>query len=342
MSSAVPRDEEARIQAGAWIARLSLDSAAANGREGDDGGLAFDAWLAADPANAAAYRHALSLWHEFDARADDVLAELADANLDLPSAPVVTLVPRAARRPAAARWWVGAGGAALAAGLALAVMPNILTQPTVQTFATAKGQHQHVKLADGAAIDLDAETRISVAYSGSERRVTLAEGQAIFDVVHDEKRPFTVHAGGRVVRDVGTQFDVRKRGADVTVTVARGRVEISSEGGAALYHAIVLDPGQRVEIAASGAAQMSTVDPAETFAWRAGRLVYRDRPLDEVVADLNRQFVEQTQISDPELGRTPITGVIVLDNPRAVMARLSLMLPIRTVVSDKGLTLLRK
>jgi len=61
-----------------------------------------------------------------------------------------------------------------------------------------------------------------------------------------------------------------------------------------------------------------------------------------VVADLNRQFVEQTEIADPELGKLPITGVIVLDNPRAVMARLSLMLPVKAVPSDKGLMLLRK
>ena len=71
-------------------------------------------------------------------------------------------------------------------------------------------------------------------------------------------------------------------------------------------------------------------------------LVYRAQPLSEVVADLNRQFVEQTAIADPELARTPITGVIVLDNPRAVVSRLSLMLPIRALPSDKGLMLLRK
>ena len=75
---------------------------------------------------------------------------------------------------------------------------------------------------------------------------------------------------------------------------------------------------------------------------RAGRLVYRAQPLADVVADLNRQFVAQTQIADPELGRLPITGVIVLDNPSAVMARLSLMLPIRAVPSDQGLILHRK
>jgi transmembrane sensor len=323
-------------EAGAWIARLGDESAAA------DIGLEFDTWLVVDPANRAAYRHALSLWHEFDAHAEAVLGELADTNLEMPPAPVVTLVPRAARRSPPPRWWVGAGGAALAASLVLAVMPSVLTSPTVQTFVTAKGQHQHVALADGSIVDLDAETKLSVSFSHGERRLALSEGQAIFDVVHDESRPFTVHVGGHVVRDVGTQFDVRKRGADVTVTVAKGRVEISSEGGVTLSRAIFLDPGQRVEIEPSGIAQMSLVDPQETFSWRAGRLVYRDRPLAEVVADLNRQFVEQTQIADPELGKLPITGVIVLDNPRDVMARLSLMLPIRTVGSDKGLTLLRK
>lgn len=337
MSSPVSRDDEAMAQAGAWIARLGAGAADA----GD--GADFDAWLSADPGNRAAYRHALGLWHEFDARAQDVLAALSETtDLDLPPAPVVTLKPRVARRSPPSRWWVGAGGAALAAGLALAVMPSFLTGPQAQTFVTAKGQHQHIALADGTGIDLDAETRLSVTLSGSERRVALAEGQAIFDVVHDERRPFTVHAGGRVVRDVGTQFDVRKRGADLTVTVAKGRVEIGSEGAATLSRAIFLDPGQRLEIEPSGVAQMTLVDPQETFSWRSGRLVYRERPLAEVVADLNRQFVEQTRISDPELGKTPITGVIVLDNPRAVMSRLSLMLPIRTVVSDKGLTLLRK
>lgn len=335
MNSPVSRDDEAMAQASAWVARLSLDGA------GEDDGVAFDAWLAADPAHGAAYRRALALWHEFDARAEGVLAQVSADDLDLPPAPVVSLASRRARRAGPSGWWMGAGGAALAAGLALAVTPSFLTGPKVQTFATTKGQHEHVALADGSSLDLDAETRLSVSLSRGERRVTLAEGQAIFDVVHDERRPFTVHAGGRVVRDVGTQFDVRKRDANFTVTVARGRVEVSSEGGAR-GRAIRLDPGQRLEIGPGGAAQMSLVDPQETFSWRSGRLVYRDRPLAEVVADLNRQFVEQTEIADPELGGLPITGVIVLDNPRAVMARLSLMLPIRTVGSEKGLTLLRK
>ena len=60
------------------------------------------------------------------------------------------------------------------------------------------------------------------------------------------------------------------------------------------------------------------------------------------MADLNREFAGQITLGDPALARIPITGVIVLDNPQAVTTRLSLMLPIKSVPSAQGLTLVRK
>jgi transmembrane sensor len=338
MESPETQDGLAMAEAYAWVARLGGDVA------GEDG-VAFDAWLEAAPGNRAAYRRALVLWHEFDARAGDVLAELAPSGRQASARPPAARRPQALRRGArrrgsALRWLTPIGGFAIAAGLTLAVLPPTLLRPaTTIAYATGKGQHQRVQLADGSVIDLDAETKLRVTLAGSERRVVLADGQAIFDVVHDARRPFVVQAGERLVRDVGTQFDVRQRPGEFTVTVARGRVEVGTEGSA---RPVLLGPGQRLEIDRGGPGRLSAVDPAETFSWRAGRLVYRAQPLAEVVADLNRQFVEQTVIADPELGKLPITGVIVLDNPSAVMTRLSLMLPIRAVPSEKGLLLLRK
>ena len=62
----------------------------------------------------------------------------------------------------------------------------------------------------------------------------------------------------------------------------------------------------------------------------------------DLMADLNREFVDPIRIGDPSLAAIPITGVIVLDTPRAVTDRLSLMLPVKTVGSAQGLMLLRK
>jgi transmembrane sensor len=217
-----------------------------------------------------------------------------------------------------------------------------MVQPVTQTFVTGKGQHQHVKLADGSMIDLDAETRLSVTLARGERKVVLGDGEAIFDVAPDKARPFTVAAADHLVRVVGTQFDVRNRRGALTVTVARGKVQVRPLSAAVAGRAFLLTPGERLAVAAGGAEELKAVDPQETFSWRAGRLVYRDQPLGDVVADLNRQFVDQIEIGDPELAKLPITGVIVLDDPRAVTQRLSLMLPVRSVPSDRGLVLLRK
>lgn len=310
-------------EAAAWVSRLQRDDL------GESDGVEFDAWLMSSPEHSPAYRRALAIWQEFDARAEGVLANLSRASRG-----------GAARHATTRRWLVGAGGFGIAAGLALAVLPTVSDKPAVRTLATARGRRQRFTLADGTVVDLNAETRMRVAFDRSERHVAMEEGEAIFDVVSDKSRPFTVAAGERTVRVVGTQFDVRNRGGELTVTVARGKVEVRPSASARRLY--TLTPGQRLDVSAAGVERASFVDPQEAFSWRAGRLVYRGQPLSDVVADLNRQFPEQIEIGDRELDAIPITGVIVLDDPRAVTARLSLMLPIRTVPSARGLLLLRK
>jgi transmembrane sensor len=327
MISKVTDQDGAMADASAWLARLQRDDVA------ERDGLEFEAWLAAAPENRSAYRRTLDIWHEFGTHAEDVLADLARSG-PMRAAPT--------RRAPTRRWLIAGGGSALAAGLALAVLPSLLAPPEPATYATGKGQHRTVTLADGSVVDLNAETRLSVSFTRSDRRVVMAEGQAIFDVTHDERRPFTVEASGRVVRVLGTQFDVRNREGDLRVTVARGKVQVRPNAATTSGRAFLLTPGQRLEIGRTGVATMQIVNPQEALDWRTGRLVYRAEPLANVVADLNRQFVEQVEISDPALGEMPITGVIVLDDQAAVMTRLSLMLPIRSVPSQRGLLLLRK
>src|SRR3569623_74433 len=158
MNAAVNWDEEVRrAQAADWLVRLQaadLDEAEA---------VAFDAWLAADPANAAAYDATLAVLLELEAAAPRIEAELRRAP------------PR--RSTAARRGWLAAGGLAAAATVAVALTPFSLLAPAAQTFATAKGEHRSVKLADGSAIDLNAGSRLAVGLGPRERRVAKPEGE---------------------------------------------------------------------------------------------------------------------------------------------------------------------
>lgn len=321
------------IDAAAWVARLDApDVSEADAAE-------FDAWLAAAPVNGEAYRRTIALWHEFDAAAPQVLDELAAR-----SAAAGRVVRPAFGHPRRRFLFAGSAAAIAAALVVVVALPPTSPAPeaTHQTFATAKGQHQRVTLADGSVIDLNAETRLTARMNGSERRITLAEGEAVFDVASDKTRPFTVDTAQGAVRVVGTQFDVKSRDGELTVTVARGKVAVRAAGADPTADPVFLTPGMQLSLGAAKTEAVAHVDPQATFAWREGRLVYRDQPLTAVVADLNRQFPEQIAIGDPALDKIRITGVIVLDNPQAVTTRLALMLPLRTVSSDRGLLLLKK
>ncbi len=316
------RDGEAarRSDAARWVVRLEA------GDLPDHEAVAFDAWVSA-PANAAAFDAALSVSQAYSGSATAVARGLAGQ-----------------RRPAAVaprRAVLAAGGLAAAAAAAAIIAPELLSGPAVTRYATDKGERRTVRLDDGTTLDLNAGTRLTVTYTRRARDVDLQAGQAVFDVAHDARRPFRIAAGDRIVRVVGTQFDIRRRDGRLSVTVARGAVEVLPTDGAK-GRAYRLHPGQRLDHAegASGA-HVASADPQEVFGWRTGRLVYRGQPLSEVVADLNQQFATPIRIDDPQLAATPISGVLVLDDQAAVIRRLALLVPVRAVPSGPGVVLRR-
>jgi transmembrane sensor len=322
MSAERPISEDARpTEAADWVVRLQSETLA------PEDVLAFDAWLEASPAHARAYDAALAAWMEYGREA----AAVAEG-----------LRTRRAARPLTRRFYVGAGAIAAAAAVAMVALPMLQPQPAAQSYATAKGQHRTVTLADGTRIDLNADTRLTVALDRGGRHVTMDEGQAVFDVAHDARRPFLIAAGDRTVQVVGTQFDVRRRAGKLSVTVARGAVEVlpNSQGLGAAYR---LHPGQRFDhLEGAREAHVDAVAADEVLGWRTGRLVYRGQPLSEVVADLNAQFTQPISIDDPKLAETPFSGVLVVDGDEsAVIRRLALLVSARAVRSGPGVVLRR-
>jgi transmembrane sensor len=311
-------DDARRAQAADWLVRLQADDST------EAQACAFDSWLSADPANAKAYDSTLGVLLELQSAADDVAAGLGET-------------PR--RRPAS-RGWLIAGGLAAAATIALAVMPYSLFGPAAaQTYATAKGEQRTVKLADGSTIELNAGSSLSVTLGRHERHVAMPQGEAVFDVAADKARPFVIDAGDRTVRVVGTRFDVRHRGSALSVTVERGVVEVRP-GGDLAGRVWRLHPGQRLDTSQGVAAvALSTADPEQVESWRTGRLIYRDQPLGDVLADLNQQFAKPITLEDPALAQVRVSGVLVLDDQTAVIRRLALLAPIKALPSEQGVLL---
>jgi transmembrane sensor len=95
-------------------------------------------------------------------------------------------------------------------------------------YTTDIGERRSITLADGSTVDLNARSRLRIEFSDTERRVELLDGQALFQVAKDPRRPFIVRSGETIVRAVGTQFDVYLKDSGTTVTVLEGRVAVYS------------------------------------------------------------------------------------------------------------------
>jgi transmembrane sensor len=308
-----------------WLVRLQGDSVT------EDDWRAFDAWLTASPGNAEAYDAVLL----FDQRlqSDARLAQREPLTAAAPAIPA-----RSSRRV-----WMWTAGAAIAATFvagAVLLPGNGLIGGRETTYVTGVGERKTIALEDGSRIELNAASRLTVRFDRNARRVWLGDAQAFFDVASDPARPFLIEAGDTQVRVVGTQFDVRRRDGAVAVAVQRGLVEVRP-GVEKRATPIRLAVGQGLSHRENrdDGAQVDPVVVDEVTGWRQGRLIYRDRPLSEIVADLNRLFPRPVELADARTGDLRLSGVLIVDEQDAMVARLSQLLPVRTTTTKDSIVI---
>jgi transmembrane sensor len=317
-------------EAARWFARLQGDAST-----GEDW-LAFERWLGASPAHVRAYEQLERLWVDLD---------YAPVARDLGGRPLLAARRRSSSRrgrPNPGRTaWLGAG-AAVAASLLVAVAVGLHAPPTaVQILRTAPGEIRQVTLADGSRIRLNAASQITVSLGRDARRVRMGDAEAAFDVAHDARRPFLIAVGDRQVRVVGTEFNLRHRDDVVDLTVRRGTVEVRPTDAPQASPTRVT-VGQELTHVEGGGQVLKASDPQAAFAWINGQLIYRDRPLSDVAADLSRRFATPVRTADARTAALRFTGVLVTDNEADVLRRLEAFAPVRAERTPGGIVLHRR
>lgn len=317
----------------AWLLRVDAPEAT----EAD--WLALRAWLESAPEHREVYDRAERVSAELSASASALLQAL-DAYPVAPLPRRQSLDRRAGgRRPTGAqqRLWSGFAAAAAAAA-ALAIFVAVRPPAPAEIFQTAKGEDRVVSLADGSSLHLNTGSRIAVRLERGGRYVELTHGQVAFDVAHDPERPFLISAGERDIRVVGTEFDVLRHEGRLRVTVREGVVSVQAPEDGPVAEPMLLRAGDQLEHRPGERWTVRQVDPETALAWQGGDLVYRDQPLDEVVADLNRYFATPVQVVGPA-SSLRFSGVLRIDTEEAVVRRLQAFLPISADRGREGVTL---
>lgn len=336
------------VEAAAWRVHL----AEANIDSSPD----FEAWLAADAANATAWRQVQSGWDFFgDQAAAPELLELRRAALG------------DARAVGSQRWRPRAFGGgirrlAIAAGVLVVAAGSVVywqsQQPDV--YSTASGERRVVTLEDGSQLSLDSLSKVQVRYTASARELTLKEGQARFRVARDVERPFSVSAGDQKIVATGTDFNVDLFGASVFVTLIEGHVvvlpmleeivqksrrmttapdrstERSDTRSERAGRGIELSAGQQLVATSSSAPQVATVSLDRATAWQSGRLVFDNEPLSSVIARVNRYSAQKLKISDEKTSALRMSGVFNAGDADGFVSTITQYLAVRADKAPDG------
>jgi transmembrane sensor len=308
-----------REEAAAWFARRR-DGACSPSEE-----AAFEAWRGRSDAHARAYAETERAWEQWkplqhSARMREMTAAAMTASAPRP------------RQAAGRRWRPLLAAASL---VAIAVLGSIWLLPLMThtppvVYSTGLGEQRTEQLPDGTRIVLNTQTTLQVRYSRQRREVMLQHGEAMFEVAHDARHPFTVIAGDGSVTDLGTQFQVRNENGTATVTLLQGAVEVAAED-----ERKQLVPGEQARYGAStDGINVHRVDPATITSWMRGRLDFSGLPLAQAVAEANRYSAVKLRLGDPELASLPVGGSFRAGDNAAIAAALSAVFPLRVARSD--------
>lgn len=285
-----PTDEQ-KDSAALWLAKrtggtLSVDEQ----RELED-------WLNADPANRLAWDEMRVLWARLEAPSVELAAAAAPR----------AFTPGQFRPPGG---WLTLGGiGAIAALFVWLLNPNLL-QNLQADVVSGYAYSTPVALPDGSLAKIGADTALAFDFDGKRRHVRLLRGEAFFNVVAGSEPAFTIDVGGDLIRVVGTEFSVDRIADRTTVVVEHGKVAVT---GARDEKSKYLTPGQQVTIVSGAGGEVETADLDASFAWISGRLVVRQRPVSEVLAELGRHTPKWLLLGSGIVDR-PISGTFPLDD----------------------------
>ncbi|GGH01839.1 iron dicitrate transporter FecR [Parapedobacter pyrenivorans] len=163
--------------------------------------------------------------------------------------------------------------------------------------STPKGGSYQITLPDGSKVWLNAASslRYPSRFDGKKRMVEL-EGEAYFDIrrqpldnSHEAPlAPFLVKTTNQTVEVLGTQFNISAYTdePETRTTLAEGKIRLNAGATGA---SISLVPGEQ-GILANGVIETKQVDIEPYTAWKDGKFVFDQEPLESIMRKLARWY----------------------------------------------------
>ena len=156
-----------------------------------------------------------------------------------------------------------------------------------QTY-TAANNNEQITLPDQSVVLLRKGSSLQYpkTFDKKERLVQL-NGEAFFQVQHNEHQPFKITTANAEVKVLGTSFLVNSAKTEDEVVVVTGKVNVKDKNQP--DNQVVLTPGERVVLQQDHFYE-NQVSDSNFMAWKTGSLDFKDTPLQKVLQDISQYY----------------------------------------------------
>ena len=179
---------------------------------------------------------------------------------------------------------------------------------TYEEFTTPSGQRAMVKLHDGTTVWLNASSTLRYPnhFAREERKVEL-DGEAFFDVEHNEHKPFVVSTEKLDIKVLGTKFNV---------FAYKGREEFNTallEGSVKVYErmneekALFMNPNECVELKDNKLVKRP-MGNTDFLLWKEGIYAFDDVPFEDIIKKFELYYDIVITVNNSKLMKYKFSG----------------------------------
>lgn len=170
------------------------------------------------------------------------------------------------------------------------------------------GHRMDITLADGTKVKLNSGAcfKYPQSFSSSLREVYL-DGEAFFDVTHNEKKPFVVNTYNADIKVLGTSFEVvaNESEHEFSTTLVEGKVVVECKN--APNEEIALEPSQKVTME-NGHLSIEDADLLETALWTDGILDITGTDFGKLMRKMEKAYGVRILIQRAEMPEIECVG----------------------------------
>lgn len=161
-------------------------------------------------------------------------------------------------------------------------------EPFIQDIYVPAGSRTSLTLPDGSSVWLNANTRLKYSSLFSEERLVELNGEAFFDVVNEQNKPFVVKTDKYNIEVLGTSFNIEAytNKPNFETALFTGQVKLYNEKDE--KNTLYLNAGETASLIENNL--KISVTNFDEYRWKDGLIVIGEKSFEEIMIILEKYF----------------------------------------------------